>query len=118
MNNYLVLALLIGIALLAVIFAVIAFKNKGQIGREPDYRAFFILGICFLPIGISTENTGLWAMGLIFAILGVANRDKWKEEPKWSELDPQSRRTKFIIIGLLTIVLLAGLLFYILAKSS
>jgi len=82
MNNYLILTLLIGIALLVVIFAMKAFKNKGQLKRGPDYRAFFILGITYLSIGIATENPGLWGMGTIFMILGAVNRDKWKEEPK------------------------------------
>ena len=118
MNNYIILTLLIGIALLAVIFAVIVFKNKGQLKRAPDYRAFFILGITFLPIGIATENPGLWGMGTIFMILGAVNRDKWKDTPKLSEMEPEIRRFKLIIIGLLTVLLLAALLFYVLAKTN
>ena len=118
MSNYIVLALLIGIAVLGIVFVVVTYARKGELKRDPDYRAFFILGIIFLPIGIATENTGLWGMGAVFMILGAVNRNKWKDTPKFSQMEPERRRIKFIIIGLLTMVLLAGLLFYFLAKSS
>jgi hypothetical protein len=58
---------------------VFIWKKRVGIGdREPDYRVFFIIGLAFFPIGIATRNPGLWGMGLIFLILGVANRDKWE----------------------------------------
>jgi len=118
MNNYIVLALLIGIAILGLIFAAVAFYRRKELKGTSDYRAFFILGISFLPIGIATDNPGLWGMGAVFLILGLANRDKWKDQPKWSELEPERRRIKFIIIGLLTLALLTLLVFYIFAKSN
>ena len=118
MSNYIVLALLIGIALLAIVFAIVAYKRRGELRSEPDYRAFFILGISFLPIGIATENPGLWGMGAVFMILGAANRNKWNNAPKLSEMEPGDRRIKLIIIGLLTVLLMAGLLFYIFVKAN
>lgn len=118
MNNYLVLSLIIGIAALAVLFAVIAiYRNRGQ-KMETDYRTFFILGISFLPIGIATDNPGLWGMGIIFMVLGLVNRSKWREGSKWSEMDPTKRRIKLLVIGGLTALLLVTLLFYILAESN
>ena len=117
MSNYIVLALLIGIAGLGIVFAIVAYKHRGEFRSEPDYRAFFILGISFLPIGIATENPGLWGMGAVFMILGAVNRDKWRDTPKLSEMEPERRRVKLIIIGLLTLLLLATLLAYIFAKS-
>lgn len=118
MSNYIVLALLIGIAVLGIVFAIVAYKREGELRRDPDYRAFFILGISFLPIGIATENPGLWGMGTIFMILGAVNRNKWKDAPKLSEMEPERRRIKLVIIGLLTVLLLAALLFYIFAKAN
>ena len=118
MNNYLVLSLLIGIAVLAVLFAVIfIYRNRGQ-KIEPDYRVFFIMGITWLPLGIATDNPGFLGMGAVFMAIGLANRSKWKEQPKWSELSPERRKTKLLIIGGLTVLLLAGILFYLLAKSN
>lgn len=119
MNNYIVLALLIGVAILGIIFAAVAFfRGKDLPKRDPDYRVFFILGVSFLPIGIATDNPGLWGMGAVFLILGLANRDKWKDQSKWSELEPERSRLKFIIIGLLALALLTLLVFYIFAKSN
>ena len=85
---------------------------------EPDYRVFFILGITWLPIGIATDNPGLWGMGAVFMAIGLANRSKWKEQPKWSEMDPEKRKTKILIIVGITALLLAGLTYYILAKPN
>ena len=119
MNNYIVLALLIGIAILGLIFAAVAFyRQKDLPKRDPGYRAFFILGVSFLPIGIATDNPGFWGMGAVFLILGLASRDKWKDKPKWSELEPERRRIKFILIGLLTLAFLTLLMFYIFVKSN
>ena len=120
MNNSLVLALLIGVAVLAVLAAVIAIfaksKNKDR-REETDYRVFFILGISFLPIGIASDNPMMWGVGAVFLILGLANRDKWKAEPKWAELGPGRRKTIFLIILGLAILLLVSSVFYMLAKS-
>ena len=121
MDNWPVLALIIGIAILVMLVAMIAIymksKNRDK-QAETDYRAFFILGISFLPIGIATDNPGLWVMGAVFLILGLANRDKWKAEPKWSELGPEKRRNVFFIILGLVMLLAFGVVFFLLAKST
>ena len=53
---------------------------------EPNYEVFFILGIFFLPMGIVLMITidnpafiGITGMGLIYMVIGLANRDKWKK---------------------------------------
>ena len=85
MNNYLVLTLIIGVGILTVLLAMIAiYVMKKKTGQkvEPDYRVFFILGISLLPIGIATDNPGMWGVGAVFLVLGLANRDKWKAGSK------------------------------------
>jgi hypothetical protein len=74
--------ILIGIAgVLVVVFLIIfLFKKKTIRDSEPDYRTFFIIGVAFFPIGIAIKNPGLWGMGLVFLILGLANRDKWQKK--------------------------------------
>ncbi len=65
------------------IFVVFRTRSKQIQGkRDPEYRAFFIMGVAFLPIGIATGNAGFWAMGLIFLILGITNREKWSNDRK------------------------------------
>ena len=120
MNTPFVLALIIGVGILTVLIVVIAtyiMNKQGEQRKKPDYRVFFILGISLLPVGIATDNPGLWGMGAIFLILGLANRSKWKAEPKWSELGPEKRKTIFLIIlGLTVLLVLAGSIFYMLAR--
>jgi uncharacterized membrane protein len=75
----------------AIVFAITVFmvKKKRNEGRDmserPDYRAFFILGITFLPMGlimsITVENPGFYgitAMGTIFFLIGISHKDEWK----------------------------------------
>ena len=77
-----VIALVLGII---VLFIAIKKKKEGKY-PEPDYRAFFIFGACFLPVGIplwiATNNPGLLGisgLGAIYKIIGLAHRDKWKK---------------------------------------
>ena len=121
MNGSLVLALIIGVAVLMVLGVVIAIYMKSKTRNEQmdtDYRVFFILGISLLPIGIATDNPGMWGIGAVFLLLGLANRDKWKAEPNWSELDPEKRKriVFFIILGLAMMLALGVVLFW-LARS-
>ncbi|HUV24914.1 MAG TPA: hypothetical protein VMW26_05755, partial [Methanomassiliicoccales archaeon] len=57
-------------------------RKKGWV--EPDYRAFYFLGIIFTPLGIVLSVVVTWALlgitalGVIYLIIGLANRDKWK----------------------------------------
>ena len=82
---------------LAVVAVVIAVRRrqKGRGKRQgPDYNGFFIMGIVWFPLGL------LWtiafvalnlppiipmpfaAIGLVYLILGLTNRDKWNEKKK------------------------------------
>ena len=61
-------------------------RSHKSFAKEPDYRAIFVLGICFLPLGIplsiAVKNPGLLgisALGVVYVIIGLQNRDKWKK---------------------------------------
>jgi len=118
MNIWPIFSILIVIALVVVLLLAIAYNRNKDQEAATDYRAFFILGISMLPVGIATDNPGLWGMGAIFMVLGLANRAKWSEESKWSELSPERRGFKLIIIGGLAVVLLVSVLVYMLAKRG
>jgi amino acid transporter len=65
-------------------------KKEGKL-EEPNYRSFYIMGIIWIPFGIVLMvvyfilqipffvGIPLFALGLIFLIIGLANRDKWKK---------------------------------------
>ena len=71
---------------LGIIVLFISMKKKKE-GKyvEPDYRAFFILGICFLTMGtifmitVSPGFIGFTGLGVIYMIIGLSHRDKWKK---------------------------------------
>jgi len=87
MNEILLVTLVIGVLVLVIgiIITVVVLKGRKE-GKyqETNYRALFIMGICFLPAGIplsiATNNPGLLGisgLGLIYLSIGLANRDKW-----------------------------------------
>ena len=99
------------VALVLLVVMLLVYKRRGE-KAEPNYRALFISGIVWLPIGIATKNPGLWVMGLVLLIIGLANKDKWGEEKKWSDLSPAERKTKLILVIGLALVLIAGIAAY------
>jgi len=107
--------IIIGLLLLGLLaFAIVRNKNKGDM--PTNYRTLFIIGIVWLPIGIATQNPGLWGAGLAFLIAGLVNKDKWEEERTWSELSSSEQRTKLLLIGGLTVLLLAGIAAFMVAR--
>jgi len=117
MSNFpwiiLIVLLLLGL-LLILYFAV-----KQKKSHPPDYYALFILGITWLgagaALGITTKNYGLFGAGVIFTIIGLANKKKWKQNHRtWKDLDSAEKKIKLTVIVLLGLFVLAGLIFYIL----
>lgn len=72
----------IGLILILLVFK----KNKeGKMG-EPNYQAFFTMGISFLAMGIVLSAAvgpaflGFFVIGIIYMVIGLANRDKWEKK--------------------------------------
>ena len=63
-------------------------KNKlEKVDDNTDYKAYYSLGIIFIPVGIAvtiaTRNPGflgIMALGLIFLLTSIANKDKWYDK--------------------------------------
>ena len=115
MTNPIILITIVAFLIIGLGIFLVA-RNKGT-KTEPDYRIFFILGITWIPLGISTENTAFLVMGIVFMVIGLANRRKWKEQEKWSELSPEKKKIKLIIIIGLTVLLILGIAAYFTANS-
>lgn len=79
-----IIALLVFVGILLTL--IVWKKKKEGKYEEPDYQAFFIMGICFLPMGIISMITvspaffGFTVMGLCYMAIGLANKDKWKKK--------------------------------------
>jgi hypothetical protein len=91
MNSFpiIILPIIIGLILIGILIAIILWKWKSEgINREPDYRDYFSMGICFLPVGIvltAAFGPGFIAFvgfGIIYMAIGLANKDKWKDNAK------------------------------------
>jgi hypothetical protein len=94
------------IALFIVFLLVSIFTKKKP---EPDYKAFFIIGITWIPLGLVFNNNFLSIMGIVFMVLGIANKDKWKKQKPWNKLTKEERKQKKVLIIALGIIVLLGL---------
>ena len=89
--DLLVIALfLLGLTLLITLILVfVKLKNKpsGE-PKEINYQAFFVMGIIFVGSGtaltaaISPGFIGITALGIIYMLIGLKNRDKWANPKK------------------------------------
>ena len=77
-------------------------KNKK---RQPmDYYMWFLIGIVWLiiglPMGISSNNWGIFAIGLVFTILGLSHKKQWKDckRPAWDNLTRKQKQIKIAIL--------------------
>lgn len=78
-------------AMLIVVGILVTWRRRKE-GKlaEPDYRAFFVMGIVWVPAGIAfmfifflsdipfVIGLPLFAVGLVYPTIGLANRDKCK----------------------------------------
>jgi len=108
--------LLIGLsAILLVLLIVFVVKRKSD-ETPTNYRALFIIGIAFLPIGISTKNYAFTAIGTIFMIVGLVNKSKWEKPKKFAEMTYDERRLKITLLIFASLIFIFGILAYFLAS--
>ena len=105
--------ILVGLAI-----AIIATIIKKKENRKPNYKAFFIIGITWIPIGIATQNYVFTFVGLVFIILGITKKKEWKNQPKWEELSPSEKKIKIALIIFLALILILGVVFYFMARDQ
>jgi uncharacterized Tic20 family protein len=79
---------------IAIVVGILAIwtSRRGEKEGKPvvNYRTFFILGIALVPFSIVLMvvsfifqipfyiHLPLFALGIIYSIIGLVNRDKWK----------------------------------------
>jgi len=104
MNTNLSIDLFIVIGLIVIGLAIVLYSQFKKEKIKPNYRLFFILGMTWVPLGVvfykTTRNISFLIMGVIFLIIGLINKDKWRETVI---VNPQKRK---LLIGLI----LTGLL--------
>jgi len=113
------LGILVLLIIIGIFVAIAAKKSK----RPIDYYAWFWIGISWLiigvPLALRSDNYSLIAMGLIFAVVGLVNRKKWKtNRTTWKDLSKKERRFKFIILIVLGLLIFAGLLVFYVQQNN
>ena len=112
--------MVLGILILGLIVFFLAYmmKRKNNEKMKTDYYAFFVMGIIWLGAGIPLKNYALSVMGLVFMAIGLKHKDEWKENRQsWDNLSPADKKVKMLLIGFLTLILVVGIIFFLLAKN-
>ena len=99
-------ASIVGIAIVFILL-IWKYRDSEYIRRDTDYKAFFWMGLIWVIIGglvlwlyREFSTSGLFAMGVIFLAMGLANKDKWGKQRKLSE-----QEVKWKIVALIAGVL-------------
>ena len=81
-------AVLLVFGLIVVLVVLVTFyftkMKNDDIKRETDYRVFYFMGVAFTGLGVvlmvssNMGFSGLLALGIVYIIIGLKNRDKWK----------------------------------------
>jgi len=85
-------AILVILVVAGVVLAWVLWKKKKEGSfSETNYRAFFIMGLSFIPAGAAMSviyflndipfviGLPIFALGAIYLSIGLANRDKWQK---------------------------------------
>ncbi len=109
-----ILVALIVMAVLAI-FMVKKAKDKGK-PKQIDYKTFFYMGIIWMLVGVypyflygETTMTGLFGMGVVFFLMGLANKDKWGKKTQ-APMTPK-QKYMFAITFIVAIALVVTLFF-------
>ena len=109
--------IILAVIIILLMLMLVIYRRRTQ-EVKPNYLVFFIIGVSWLPIGISTKNPVFTSIGAIFFIIGLAKHKTWQQGPKWNELSPASKKVKIIAIIALGLLFLAGFVLYILTRNG
>lgn len=84
--------------------------------KKTDYYSLFVLGGIFFFVGLFINLYGLMALGIVFLISGITNKNQWYEnKSSWVNLNSKQKRKlilTLILIFLVTLVLLILIRFF------
>ncbi|MFC1901347.1 hypothetical protein ACFLX3_00240 [Chloroflexota bacterium] len=103
MPPFVIIGIVAGLILVGILAVFAIRKNKEGKPKEPDYRGFFILGICLIPLSITFEIVFLASgtktflvlgitfigMGISYIAIGLGNRGKWQKRENKLDLEPK-----------------------------
>ena len=102
--------------LVVLAIAAMVWRRRGceYFRKDTDYKAFFWMGLVWVIFGGPViwlledfSMSWLFAMGVIFLAMGLANRDKWGRQRK---LTKQEVKWKVIAVIVAIALVLAGII--------
>jgi hypothetical protein len=116
MNTWLIIMIAVAVIIVGLaIFMIVAQRKKKEIS---NYRSWFFIGICWIPQGVVFKNVFFLVMGVVFAVVGLLNKNKWKEGKKWSDLTSAEKRIKFVLIAVVTVLFIAMVVIYFITRGK
>lgn len=101
MNTHLLVNIIIALIIIGLAIASIYYNKKSK--QESNYKVFFTVRIIFhfthlflrfwFPLDLSTKNDVFSIMGLVFLVIGLINKNKWRDEKSWSDLSPNEKNS-------------------------
>ncbi|MFH1294683.1 MAG: hypothetical protein ABIH90_01945 [Candidatus Aenigmatarchaeota archaeon] len=110
---------LVALAILVLVAVLLTYKAKKNKKQKPDYYAFFVMGLIWTITGPiiwalsffaegmpSLFSTPLFPVGVVFLVVGLANKNKWNK--RLPSIEKRNRlllaATALILIGVLAAV--------------
>lgn len=111
--------LISGILILVILFAIIWFAISRKTQIPPNYHSFFVLGVVLFIGGIIQRNLGLLGAGVVFSILGLANKNKWEENKQsWEQLKLGEKAVLSAVMLGIAVLVLIGFFSWISTKQG
>ena len=113
--------ILIAVALVIIVLGILAiFFIKAKEGKHKvDYQSLFIMGVIWLAVGILLDNSVLWILGIVFFVIGLANKDKWKKNrTDWKKTTKKQKNILYIATAMLFLLLVAGIIVFWLTNAG
>jgi len=111
------LILMIAIAVLILIFLGMFIYSKNKYPKHPqNYRALFIIGISYIPIGIALKNYAFAIIGVVLMIIGLYNKKSWGDGPTWNDYTPEQKKIKITVIIFMLLLFAAGIVTYFIVR--
>ncbi len=73
-------AIAIAAAVIGVLYLVVSKRKSEPKSKNKDYDVFITLGAIWLIAGLASGNSGIWPLGLIFLLGGLAGRLSQKKK--------------------------------------
>ncbi|MFH1408540.1 MAG: hypothetical protein ABIH34_01405 [Nanoarchaeota archaeon] len=105
------IVILVGI--LAIITGILALFMRKKEKAQTDYYTLVVMGIIFTGAGIPLGNYALSALGIIFMVVGLKNKDKWKKNHRPLKELPKGKRQMIFLLIAMGLEVFVGLVSYI-----